>query len=154
MTSDEALIEKMAEAMWNAHGNLQKIRPWDTAGDETREDYRLEARAALSVVRDHDKQGLVHAQSTGAERSSIPTCVVTGVVVGLGAACGDCDPCIFGRVPAPVQRLIDERNRLEELYCDALAMLDDRSVPAAPREPNLPSSLLTRLDVPGGLTKG
>lgn len=49
----------------------------------------------------------------GAPRE-IPTCCVTGAVVGDGGACGDCDPCIMGNalVPASVKRLISEKNNL------------------------------------------
>ena len=57
----DELTDKVAEAMWNVHSNLQSIRPWDTAGDETREDYRIEARAAIAAVRAYDLQRTQHA---------------------------------------------------------------------------------------------
>lgn len=47
-----------------------------------------------------------------------PTCAVTGKVKGHPEACGDCDPCVFGSVSAPVQSLLDEivdwRNKYED----------------------------------------
>lgn len=115
MTS-EALIEKMAREMC-AQGDSY---PWENLDCEDREAYLKQARAALSVVRDHEKQGLVHAQSAGAERSSYLSAV------------------------AEMHRLREQIYQEFFSFVDLGAIMheptDDRSAPAAHREPDLPSS--------------
>lgn len=81
--TDEALIEKMAREMC-AQGDSYL---WDNLIPEDREAYLNQARAALSVVRDHEK--MVQAGSTGAVRSTEPSAAdvdawLDAAVSGLG----------------------------------------------------------------------
>jgi hypothetical protein len=57
-----------------------------------------------------------------------PTCVITGRVVGDSDACGDCDPCIFGRdrVPEAVKRLLIEKDEWRDKYATAMEAADER----------------------------
>lgn len=218
MTSDEALIEKMAEAMWNANVDVTMHGTWadekgphDEFGMGSAHEFYTMARAALSVVRENDK--MVQAGSTGAVRSTDQSTgkrvveqfydivqnddvvvysdgsrisvnrgtgratlalpregaaqAETGkdsaipyedldVVVGdllrafndaeeAGEIVVEFDSSVGSRFHQRVKRLADWLLHRPTV---------DRTSPPAPREPNLPSSLLTRLDVPGGLTKG
>lgn len=57
----------------------------------------------------------------------IPTCIITGRVVGDRMACGDCDPCICGwdAVPYSVKRLMNERDAFMDKYAEAMATIDE-----------------------------
>lgn len=162
MTEDQ-LIEKMAEAMCGLLCD---------APEHIREEFRLYARAALSVVRENEKQGSVHAQSTGAERSSDLSAeeVMVGalnpqrthILVSVR------NPVLTSQHPKPtftqIAFTLEGAKALMEKIKDFFPRevpaqaetgpTDDRSAPAAPREPDLPSSLLSPRDHQGGLTKG
>lgn len=59
--------------------------------------------------------------------ATIPTCIITGRIVGDGFACGDCDPCALGGhlVPDAVKRLIKERDEWADKYAEAMMTIDE-----------------------------
>lgn len=232
MISDEALIEKMAEAMWNANVDVTIHGTWadekgpnDEFGMGSAHEFYTMARAALSVVRENEKKGLVQAASTGAvlaDKCNCPTGMryhamncpdypgaernstisrpmsqdevaavekwaagtplalprkgaaqaktVKGFKIvsidgdsladmndGSAAAARDGEPCIVNAdwLNALICEVQNWRAKFPGLvFYGGPNQIVDRSAPAAPREPNLPLSLLSRLDHQGGLTKG
>ena len=58
----------------------------------------------------------------------INTCVVTGRIAGDSDACGDCDPCIYGKdkVPDAVKRLLAEKDDWRAKYESECAARDER----------------------------
>lgn len=61
--------------------------------------------------------------------TAVPTCIITGVIVGHPNACGDCDPCALGwsLVPDAVKRLIAEVSEWREEYSRAAGECEDTS---------------------------
>lgn len=58
----------------------------------------------------------------------IPTCIITGRIVGDRFACGDCDPCAGGpsAVPDVVKHLMSERDEWMDRYEIVVAARRDR----------------------------
>lgn len=86
MTEDEKLVEKVAEAICDA-----QVNRWADLSGLERVSFRVEARAAIAAVREHDAQQgimlpecyacgyrefaqkhMVHADSTGASEPDLP----------------------------------------------------------------------------------
>ena len=124
MIDNDALIEKMAQAFLTQ----------ECAVLTNTEAYDL-ARVALSVVRENDK--MVQAGSTG-------------------AVCDKCGGFLSNEPPIDVCGLSVKASIKDDtgVYHSTCWPTVDRTSPPSSREPDLPTSLLTRLDHQGGLTKG
>lgn len=59
---------------------------------------------------------------------TLSICVVTGRIAGDSDACGDCDPCIFGKdnVPDAVKRLLAEKDEWRDKYSAECEARDER----------------------------
>ena len=138
MTDDDALIENMAEAMWNTppdpcrHSWKQIINLPFAEPAMTAELMRKRARVALSVVRKSDK--MVQAGSTG-------------------AVCDKCGGLLSNEPPIDVYGLSVKASIKDDtgVYHSTCWPTVDRTSPPSFREPDLPTSLLAKIEHKGGV---